>query len=296
MRSRLLTLPDYVSLSGKQEEPLSDNDPVVRGEKIFQEQIAALISLAEACPLYTPLFLGFFRQFEALNAKLLAVKAFGLSSLGQWYDIGPYALLKPDLLHEKMDLPQIRTRLTGTYLADAFEEAENYGQIESRVDLCAAKNFYDASVSFPVEAKRDFQELMGRRIALTSVILSLRLKKSYLWGDEKIRLFLERMHDTFDGTLRPEVKIVETAFSRYLEKARSGGAAEPSVAEGEHYLEQYFYNWISSMFHRDYHSIYCVASYLWMLYCQIRNLFKIIEGRRFNFSAERILGGIICTK
>lgn len=299
MRSRLLTLPDYVSLSGKQDEPLPDKatgDMVAREEKIFQEQIAPLFPLAESTEMYTPLFIAFLRQFEAFNAKLLGAKAFGLMSLEQWYDIGPYAILKRNLLQETMDLQHIRPLLTDTYLAFAFEAADSFEQMESRVDLYAVKNFYAASASFQGPAKRDFQELMGRKIAITSLTLSLRLKKIYQWGDEKIHLFLEHFHEAFGGQVLPQVLIVEQVFSRYLEGRHSGSAEEPSVVDSEHYLEQYYYNWISSQFHRDYHSVFCVVAYLWMLYYQIRNLFKIIEGRRFGFPAERILAGIICAK
>ena len=301
LRSRLLSFSDYVSLSGKQGEFLPDktisaSDPVARGERIFQEQIAGLFPLAESAERYAPLFLAFFRQFEAFNAKLIGAKIFGLSSLDQWYDIGPYALLKRSLLHEARDLAHLRPFLAGTYLAEAFEGVESYDQLETRVDLCAAKTFYAASASFPCGAKRDFRDLMGRKIAMTTTILSLRLKKTYQWSDEKINFFLEKFHDDFGGTVRPQVKIVEKAIFRYLQKTRSGGAEEPSVTDCEHDLEQYCYNWISSLFHKDYHSIYCVVSYLWMLYYQIRNLFKIIEGRRFCFPVERILAGIICSR
>ena len=301
LRSRLLALPDYVSLSAKQGDSSPDKasgtlDPGSWYEALFQEQIAPLLPLAGSCEMYAPLFLAFFRQFEALNAKLLAAKSFGLSTPEPWYDIGPYALLKKSLLLEKPDLSPIRTLLKDTYLASAFEELSDYGQIESRVDFCAAKAFYDASALFSSGLKSDFQELMGRRVAMTSLILSLRLKKTYLWGDEKIQLFLEKFQEAFGGPLRPQIKRVKDLLFRYLGQVRSGGAPDPSVADCERYLEQSFYNWISSLFHRDYHSIYCVAAYLWMLYCQIRNLFKISEGRRFGFSAERILSGIFCTK
>ncbi len=297
MRSRLLRLPDYISLSAKQDEPLSgkaDADPAARCEKIFQEQIAVLFPVAESCPRYSPLFLAFFRQFEALNAKRIGAEILGLPSLDQWLDIGPYSLLKQSLLQE--DLQHLRLFLAGTYLDGVFEDSAGFGQMESLVDLCAAKNFYDASVSFPCEAKHDFQTLTARRIAITSTLLSLRLKKTCQWGDEKIRLFLERFQGALGAAVLPQVKIVEGVLLQWREKARIAGGPDPSVSECEHHLEQYFYSWISSLFHRDYHSIYCVTAYLWMLGCQIRNLFKIIEGRRFNFSAERILGGLICEK
>ena len=102
MRGRLLSLKDYVSLAGRN-EALSDpaaagSDPVAAEEFVFREQIADIIPLAEATGIYAPLFLAFFRQFEALNAKLVLAKAFGLQSLEQWYDIGPYAILERSLL------------------------------------------------------------------------------------------------------------------------------------------------------------------------------------------------------
>lgn len=299
MRTRLLSLKDYVSLARHQNEALYDQtadapDPVAAEEIVFREQIANIIPLAEATLKYAPLFLAFFRQFEALNVKLVLAKAFGMQSLGQWYDIGPYAILDRSLFQETTNLQDIRTLLKGTYLADVLEDVESYEQMEIRVDLCAARNLYAASALFAPEAKLDFQALMGRRIAVTSTILSLRLKKTYQWDDEKIRPFLERFHDAFGRKVCPQVKVVEDALDRHLVQLRASGAQEPSVVDCEHYLEQYYYNWISSMFYRDFHSIYCVVAYLWLLFCQIRNLFKIIEGRRFGFSPERILSGIIC--
>jgi vacuolar-type H+-ATPase subunit C/Vma6 len=299
MRGRLLSLKDYVSLARHQNEALNDpivnaSDPVAAEEIVFREQIANIIPLAEANRIYAPLFLAFFRQFEALNAKLILTKAFGLQSLEQWYDIGPYAILDRTMLQEATNLQNIRRYLTGTYLADILEDVASYEQMEISVDLCVARNLYAASALFSNEAKLDFQKLMGRRIAVTSTILSLRLKKTYQWDDEKTRPFLERIHDAFGGKIWPQVKVVEEARDEYLDQLRASGAQEPSVVDVEHYLEQYYYNWISRMFHRDFHSIYCVVAYLWLLFYQIRNLFKIIEGRRSGFSPERIIARIVC--
>ncbi len=298
MRGRLLSLKDYVSLAGRN-EALSDpaaagSDPVAAEEFVFREQIADIIPLAEATGIYAPLFLAFFRHFEALNAKLVLARAYGLQSLEQWYDIRPYAILERSLLRQTTGLQDIRRLLAGTWLADVLEDAAGYEQAEIRVDLCTAKNLQAASALFTGEAKLDFQELMGRRIAVASTILSLRLKKTYRWDDGKIRPFLERFHDTLGEKARPQVKVVEKTLERHLEQLRASGAQEPSVEDAEHYLEQLDYNWISSMFHRDFHSVRCVPAYLWLLFCQIRNLFKIIEGRRFGFSPERIIAGIVC--
>jgi len=74
MRSRLLSLKEYASLARSQDGTLSDKgaghpDLIVGQEILFQGQIAKILPLAEATHLYTPLFLAFFRQFEAVNAN-----------------------------------------------------------------------------------------------------------------------------------------------------------------------------------------------------------------------------------
>lgn len=299
MRSRLLSRSDYVVLAGNHNEAFFDKtvgapDPVAAGEIIFREQIANILPLSEAVGIYAPLFLAFFRQFEALNVKLILAKAFGLASLEQWYDIEPYAILKRSLLGEATDLDNIRLLLTGTYLADVFEDVSSYEQMEIRVDLCAARNLYAASALLMKESKRDFQALMEQRIAVILLIQSVRLKTNYQWDDEKVHAFLVKFNDAFGGKMWPKVKVAEDELNRHMEQLRAGGAEGPSVVDIEHYLEQYDYNRISSMFHRDFHSIYSVAAYLLLLFYQIRNLFKIIEGRRFGFSTEKVMSRIIC--
>ncbi len=299
MRSRLFSLKDYVALARKPEEAASDKtirtpDPVASEEIVFRDQIAPIIPLAEATGIYIPLFLAFLRLFEAHNAKIILAKAFGMQALEQWYDIRPYATLERSLLREAAAPQDIGPLLTGTYLAEVLEDVSSYEQMELRVDLCAAKNLYAASALFAPDAKRDFQDLMGRRIAVISTILSWRLKKTYRWGDERIRLYRETLHGVFSGNAWPHVKVVEEELNRYLEQVRGSGTQEPSAVDIEHYLDRYYYNWISSMFHRDFHSVCCVVAYLWLLFYQISNLFRIIEGKRFGFPPDRILARIVC--
>jgi vacuolar-type H+-ATPase subunit C/Vma6 len=299
MRSRLLSLKDYVSLARNQGEALYGNaegvpDPAEAGEIVFREQTASIIRLAETTAIYAPLFLSFFRQFEALNAKLILARAFGFQSLEQWYDIGQYATLDRSLLKKTTPLQDILPLLKGTYLAHVLEDVSSFEQTEIRVDLCSARDLYAASGLFKADAKLDFQNLIGRRIAVTSAILSLRLKKTYQWDEERTRVYLAKFHEAFDGETLMHIKILEEVVDRHLEHLRANGMQEPSLVDIEHFLEQHYYKWISSMFHRDFHSICCVVAYLWMLYYQIRNLIKIIEGRRFGYSPERILANIVC--
>jgi len=268
--------------------------PSASEELLFCEQIRGLIPLADAIGRYSPIFLAFFRQFEALNAKLILAKVFGLHTVEQWYDIGPYTLLPRSLMTETPPLQEILALLEGTYLSDLQEVASNYEQMESVVDFCALRDMYQASSMLKPEAKADFQLIMRKRIAVTSLILSLRLKKIYQWDDDKVRPFLEKFHEVFDIKVWPQIKIAGGALDTYIEQSRTAGGQEPDLIDMEYYLERYYYTWVSSMFHRDFHAVYCVVAYLWLLFYQIRNLFKIIEGKRFGLFPEQILNRIIC--
>jgi vacuolar-type H+-ATPase subunit C/Vma6 len=300
-RSRLLSLKDYVSMAGDQEvfpehKTDANPDPIAEEEEIFRGQIAEIMPLTEASISYTPIFVAFLRQFEALNAKCILAKAIGLKPLEQWYDISPYAILPKDLLVESTGVDVIAPFLTGTYLEIVLEDTSSYEQMETRVDLCAAKALYDSLSLLASDMKQDFLYLIARRIAITSTISAMRLKKTYQWEDERIGLYLARFHEAFNGNPWPQVRVVQEALNRHLEHLRAGSPQEPSVVDMEQYLEQYYYNWISSMFHRDFNSIYCVIGYLWLLFYQIKNIFKILEGRRFGLSQEYILGRIICNR
>jgi vacuolar-type H+-ATPase subunit C/Vma6 len=299
MRSRLLVLKDYVSMARNQGDApfgqtAGSTDPVEAEETVFSEQTAGIIQLAEASRIYTPLFLAFLRQFEALNAKLILAKAFGFQPLEQWYDIGQHATLGRRLTNGTNIVQDIQPFLKGTYLEAVLEDMSGYGEAEIRVDQCALKDLYAASDLFNPQAKLDFQDLMGTRIAITSILLSLRLKRTYQWDDGRIAIYLQGFHQAFGVRMGPQMNILEMTLERYLEEVRATGGKGPDLIDIEHYLDQYYYRWISSRFHRDFHSIWCVGAYLWLLFYQIRNLFRIMEGRRFGFSPERILSRIVC--
>lgn len=292
LRSRLLTLKDYSALSLTDEAGSGGDDPVKACEKMFSVQIRPLFPLARACRVYTPLFLAFLRQFELLNAVTLFAKAYGRPCLGQWYDLGSFAVLPSSLLREKKTPGELVLSLKDTYFAPCLDEAPDYASVQSRLELCASKLFFEAAEGLPSSRRADCLELMGKRIALVSAVLSLRLKKIYQWGDEKILPFVEKALASSSGSLRQEVRKAKGFVSDRLRQIRSASSAEPSVETCERQLEQAFFAWIASRFHRDYHSVYCVVCYLWLLYGQIKNLVKMIEGRRFGFTPERILSGL----
>jgi len=298
MRSRLLSLKDYASIVRDHESFYVKNsgvqDYLEAKEMVFREQIASIIHLAEATSNYAPLFIAFLRQYEVSNVKLLLAKAFGRQSLEQWYDIGPYAILDRSILENKPSLEQIKKTLTNTYMEDVCKDFASYERLEIRADTCTAMNLYSSSAPFSPESRKVFQSFITRRIAILMMIRRWRLKENYHWSGERIRLYLDMFNNLFETPAWPQFRIVEKSLESRLEKLRKSGVQTPTAADIEHHLEHYYYSWISSMFHRDFHSIYCVIAYLQLLYYQIKNLFCIIEGLRFGLSTEAILERIIC--
>ena len=299
LRGRLLSPGEYASMIRTQQansfKPSTISDLIMAKESIFREQVAPVIGFAEACNQYAPLFLAYLRQFEVHNFKILLAKAAGRESEELWYDISPppppppFAILEKDLLAKKLSPAEIRTIITGTYLDEDFKDTSSYRQMEIHADICMARNLYQSAQFLSGEAKKDFHNLMQRWIAVLTVIWSYRLKEFYHFSEEKVRFYLQRFHSLFDGYAKFHFRIIEEAQNRQLEQLHKEGGRKPSITDIERHLEQNYFAWVSSMFHRDFHSIYSVLGYLWLLYYQIRNLFRIIDGRRFGFSADAIL-------
>lgn len=246
MRGRILSLKDYDSIVRDQEAFFDSfsgtHDHVEAKEMVFREQIAMVVHLAEATREYSPLFIAFLRQYEVSNAKLLLAKAFGKQSLDQWYDIGPYAILDRSLLQQELSLDDIRTIMADTYLEDVCGDISSYVRLEIQVDISAARNLYASSAPFLPESQEVFRDFMLRRIAVLMIIRQCRLKESYHWSDEKIRLYLETFHDLnlFGEHAWPQVRIVEDALNRRLEQLRKSGTQTPAAVDIEYHLEQYF--------------------------------------------------------
>ena len=298
MKGRLLSLHDYTAMAREQEafpdKNFGDPELIEAKESIFREQISSLIPLVEANEKYAPLFLAYIRQYEAHNLKLILAKAFGRQSLEQWYDIGPYAILNKELLKKNISLDQLQSIIANTYLSDEFKNISSFRRMEIRVEICTARNFYQSAAPLSEQAQSELKTIMIKRMAVLSVIWAYRLKGYYHWNDEKIRLYIEKVNDLFGGYALSQVRMVQEELHEYIEQLRRSGAQEPTVMDIERHLEHSFFAWISSMFYRDFHSINCVVAYLWLLTYQIRNMFSIIEGRRFGFDSAAILNKLIC--
>lgn len=298
LRSRLLTLRDYASMvRGEQVNSFrltAVQNTIEAKENLFRQQIAPVIGITEAHDRYTPLFLAYLRQFEVNNAKLLLAGAAGLESEKLWYNIGSFAVLDAGLLKEKLSPAGVKSLIAGTYLDSDFKDTSSYRQMGIRADICAARNFFRSANLLSGQAKEDFQDMVQRRVAVLTVMWSYRLRSYYRYSDEKVRSYMQGFHELLGGSAQSRIRSEEDALNRSVNKMRRESGQEPSMTDIERYLEKNYFVWISSMFHRDFHSIYCVLAYLWLLFYQIRNLFRIIDGWRFGFPAEAILDRLIC--
>ncbi len=297
MKSRLLTHADYVSLVGAQPSSQntieSDADVIEAKEEIFRKEIEKVLLLAEATRVYEPLFLAFLRRYEAHNIKCVMAKLSGRSSLAMWYDIGHFAILDRNLLQDDISFDDMKMMLAGTYLDGLFEKKLSYEHLEIRIDLLAVKNMVAASASLNAEAGDVVRKFIVKGIAVFLALQRIRLRTTYHAREERVASNERVLSDLFEEPLEPHVRVVETALARCGDSSERSGRSTPAIPDMEYCVEHYFYQWILSMFHRNFHAPYCVIAYLWLLAYQIRNLYRIIEGRRFRLPHEAILERII---
>ena len=91
----------------------------------------------------------------------------------------PSLFWKRNCLRKNLSLAEIKSLIANTYLDDDFKDTSSYRQMEIHVDICAARNFYRSSTSLSGQAKKEFQDMMQRRIAVLTVIWSYRLRGYY---------------------------------------------------------------------------------------------------------------------
>ena len=297
VKSRLFTRADYVSLIREQEssrDKVSTDEGMIRvKEEVFRKEIGKVLQLAQAVEMYEPLFLAFLRRYEVNNVKLILAKIFGRPSVTMWYDIGDFAIIDRDLLMKDVSIGELEKICSDTGLEGLFAKKVSYAHLEIRIDLLTMKNMIAASASFHREVGDVFRTFIKKRIAVLLALRRVRLKRTYHIHTEKIALDERAFSEIFEESFEPQVKIVEKELLGRIAGLEKSGVHQPEVPDIEYYLEDYFYQWVLSMFHKDFHAPYCVISYLWLLAYQIRNLFCIVEGVRFGLSQEAIVERII---
>ena len=305
LRSQLLRRNDYIEIINAQKPHLafptliSENDSEDLSkvkEIIFRNQIKKVLLFIESSNYCRALFEAFLRFFETGNVKLLLAKAFGRTvGIEQWNDISPYNVFERGLLGRDISLGEFKLLLGNSYLKNVIADGfpPRYEELESRIDFCTVRYFLSFSKEILLNQRSIFQEVMLRKIVLLRIVWSFRLSQNYGWDDDKISSHLVSLYDfidEFNGKAELIIKI-ERQMNKKFHQTSDG---IPEVSDIENELERDFWTYIWKNFSRDFHSIYCVISYLWLLYYQIQNLFRIIEGFRFNVSPDIISKKIIC--
>ena len=305
LRDQLLKRNDYIKIINAQKPHLAFSSLISETgtedyskvkEKIFRDQIKKLLIFIESSDCYKDLFKSFLRFFEAGNVKLLLAKAFGRAMvIEQWNNISPYNAFDKDLLQRDISLDEFKSLLGNTYLNNviAGDFPSKYEELESRIDFYAVRYFFDFSKEILFPQRSIFQEVMLRKIVLLKIVWSFRLRQNYGWDDDKISGHLTSLYDVIDD-FNGKAELIIKIERQMNKKFHQTSDQIPEVSDIENELERDFWTYIWKNFSRDFHSIYCVISYLWLLYYQIHNLFRIIEGFRFNVPSDIISKKIIC--
>jgi len=305
LRSQLLRRNDFIEIINAQRPHLafptliSENDSEDLSkvkEIIFRNQIKKVLLFIESSNYYRALFEAFLRFFETGNVKLLLAKAFGRTvGIEQWNDISPYNVFERGLLGRDISLGEFKPLLGNTYLKNVIADdfPSRYEELESRIDFCTVRYFLSFSKEILLNQRSIFQEVMLRKIVLLRIVWGFRLRQNYGWDNDKISSHLSSLYDLIDEFNGKDELVLKTERQINRELNQSSGRI-PEVSDIENELERHFRSYIWKFFSRDFHSIYCVISYLWLLYYQIQNLFRIIEGFRFNVSPDIISKKIIC--
>ena len=305
LRDQLLKRNDYIKIINAQKPHLAfpalisetDTEDYSKvKEKIFRNQIKKLLLFIKSSGCYQDLFKSFLRFFEAGNVKLILAKAFGRTMvIEQWNNISPYNAFDKDLLQRDISLDEFKSLLGNTYLNNviAGDFPSKYEELESRIDFYFVRYFFDSSKEILFSQRSIFQEVMLRKIVLLKIVWSFRLRQNYGWDDDKISGHLTSLYD-FIGEFNGKAELIIKIERQMNKKVHQTSDGIPEVSDIENELERDFWTYIWKNFSRDFHSIYCVISYLWLLYYQIHNLFQIIEGLRFNVSPDIISQKIIC--
>lgn len=298
MRGRLLRLRDYNALL-REHEGLSGRSAdahtaMISGkEALFGEQISGVLNLAGATAYHAPLFLAFLRRYEARNLKLLLARAFDREVADQWYDIGRFAILDRGLLEEHLAPKTIERMLTDTWLDGLFAGSVNYDHLLIRLDRLTTSHMLDCAASLDPDDGDFLREIIFMRAAVSMTAWKWRLSVNYGWKDDKIDSYGAVISDLLGDGPAPFVASVEKDLDREMEDLRKQTGSDPGAGDIEHHLEQYYDRWIRHVFYRDFHSICCVAAYLWLLGRQIQNMFTVLEGLRFRLPHEAILERVV---
>ncbi|MCP4727813.1 MAG: V-type ATPase subunit [bacterium] len=217
-----------------------------------------------------------------------------------WYDTYPHNIFDRELL-EDITTPEIlKKNLGNTFLGEVFqsEETPDFKTLESRIDYAIIINLFAFSKELFPEQRQIFFNIATRKIISLKIAWSNRLELIYGWDHARIEEYMfnidelvNRYKEIQKAAPGLEIEIGKNIKERFQDISQM---KTDDILEIEFFLEKDYWLYISKLFHKDFHAIYPVVSYLCLLYYQIQNLFCIIEGFHFNVPSDEIHKKIIC--
>ncbi len=265
-------------------------------DAVFRWQIAVIISFIGITAHYRGLFRAFLLLFELDNIKLVASRSYGRCPLlARWNDVSPYGVMDNSCRDADISLEDLRNILMDTPLDGALEEGEtpSYEVLESRLDRRAIENLAGYARKLRPRDRAIYNDLVLMKIASLKILWEYRLAR---YRDR------EGGFDQFDPAEcsgpagRSAVTAMENSVRAMIRRAYPSGAAAAGGLDPaglELFLDRAFIARADRAFSRDFHSICPVISFAWLLYYQVRNLFRIIEGFHAELPPEAIYDGII---
>ncbi len=270
-------------------------------ESVFRSQTQKILDFIEANEFYKPLLKAFLYFFELRNLKLILSKAYGKNNIIElWYDTHPHNIFDRVLPGEVTTPEGLREVLGSTFLGEVYQtdETPDYKTLETRIDYAIIKNLLQFSKELFPEQRQIFFNIAAMKIISIKIIWSIRLRLIYKWENEQIEDYFLNIDELIRGY--KEIQNAVPALKIKIQKAITDKFQDISqiktddILDLEFFLERNLWLYISKLFHKDFHGIHPVASYLCLLYYQIQNLFSIIEGFCFKVPNEVIHKRIIC--
>ncbi|MCP4129490.1 MAG: V-type ATPase subunit [bacterium] len=293
-----LAFPNYMPGS---DETAYEANYIQLKEILFRQQIEKVLVLIQANKFYHDLFIAFLRLFELRNVKALAARAYNRPPhIQQWYNITPHNLFSREILEKDISPIDLKELLNGTYLHEAvqFDEPPAYEIIESTIDFLGVRHLFNFSKKLFSRSRNDFIDITARKIGTTRVLWHHRLKNYYNWNEERAAGYFEELDSLFnqprgarkyaERAIKEITGTLENEFGQLLARKNH------DLSLVEDFLENDFFEYISKRFFTDFDSINPVLSYLWLLYFQVRNIFRIVEGLRFSVPGSILSNKIIC--
>lgn len=270
-------------------------------EKIFNHHIKKLIILTKASKDYRHLFKAFLLLFDRENIKQMLSKAFNRGVIiSQRFEVAPFQVMPADFAQRSVTAEEAIAVLNNTLRLGLPAKDSTFEMVEVALDFYCYALIAQCARRYMPGDRNKLRVLLSIRTELIRRTWSLRLRHLYRWSQDDIDDFLlsrESLYG-FQSLTPAQTRAVEKALAGFSVDGASGwgGDGEPDerLIQEEIRSEKYFYRVLKKTIRLDFHSIWPVISYLWLLYYQIYNLFRVIEAVRFGIRPEIIMQSVIC--